>query len=166
MDKLAYGPSDKGSAYNAGDMSSTPRSGDPLEKEMATHSSILSWKNPWIEKSHELQFIGLQRVRHDFRPSVWKTANWKILREMKIPYHLNCLLRNFYANQEAIVRTRCGIMDWFKIAKGVSQGCVLSPCLFNFYAAYIMHNAEVPESLESRLLGEISTTSDTQVIPV
>ena len=61
---------------------------------------------------------------------------WKILKEMRI--HLTCLLRNLYAGQEAIVRTRHGTMDWFQIGKGVYQGCILSPCLFNLYAEYIM----------------------------
>ena len=65
MDKLAYGPSDKGSAYNAGDMSSTPRSGDPLEKEMATHSSILAWRIPWTEEPGGLLSMGLHGVGHD-----------------------------------------------------------------------------------------------------
>ena len=63
---------------------------------------------------------------------------WKILKEMGIPDDLNCLLRNLYAGQEATVRTGQGTMDWFKIGKGVCQGCVLSPCLFNLYAEYIM----------------------------
>ena len=63
---------------------------------------------------------------------------WKILKELEIPYHLTCLLRNLYAGQEATVRTGHGIMDWFKIGKGVQQVCILSPCLFNFYAEYIM----------------------------
>ena len=63
---------------------------------------------------------------------------WKILQEMGIPDHLTCLLRNLYAGQEATVRTRHRTMDWFKIRKGVSEGCVLSPCLFNYYAEYIM----------------------------
>ena len=63
---------------------------------------------------------------------------WKILQEMGITDHLTCLLRNLYAGQEATVRTGQGIMDWFKIGKGLHQGCMLSPCLFNFYAEYIM----------------------------
>ena len=66
---------------------------------------------------------------------------WKILREMGIPDHLTCLLRNLYAGQEATVRTGHGTTDWFQIGKGVRQGCILSPCLFNFYAEYIMRNA-------------------------
>ena len=63
---------------------------------------------------------------------------WKMLKEMGIPDHLTCLLRNLYAGQEATVRTGRGTMDWFKIVKGVRQGCILSPCLFNLYAEYIM----------------------------
>ena len=66
---------------------------------------------------------------------------WKILKEMGIPDHLTCLLRNLYAGQEGIVRTGHGTMDWFKTGKGVCQDCILSHCLFNFYAEYIMQNA-------------------------
>ena len=71
---------------------------------------------------------------------------WKILKEMGIPDHLTCLLRNLYAGQEATVKTRYGTIDWFKIGKGVHQGCILSSCLFNFYAEYIMWNARLDES--------------------
>ena len=70
--------------------------------------------------------------------SVWITTNWKILKEMGIPDHLTCLLRNLYAGQEATVRTGHGTTDWFQIGIGVRQGCILSPCLFNLYAEYIM----------------------------
>ena len=70
---------------------------------------------------------------------------WKILQEMGIPDHLTCLLRNLYAGQEAPIRTGHGPTDWFQIGKGVCQGCVLSPCLFNFYAEYIMRNAGLEE---------------------
>ena len=65
---------------------------------------------------------------------------WKILKEMGIPDHLTCLLRNLCAGQEATVRTGCGTTDWFQIRKGVHQGCILSPCLFNLYAEYIMNS--------------------------
>ena len=68
---------------------------------------------------------------------------WKILQEMGIPDHLICLLRNVYASQETTVRTRHGTIDWFKTGKGVRQGCILSPCLFNLYAQYIMRNARL-----------------------
>ena len=71
---------------------------------------------------------------------------WKILKEMGIPDHLTCLLRNLYAGQEATVITRHRTTDWFQIGKGVCQGCILSPCLFNFYAEYIMRNAGLEEA--------------------
>ena len=71
---------------------------------------------------------------------------WKILKEMGIPDHLTCLLRNLYAGQEATVRTGHGTTDWFQIGKGVLQGCILSPCLFNLYAEYIMRNAGLDEA--------------------
>ena len=71
---------------------------------------------------------------------------WKILKKLGIPDHLTCLLRNHYAGQEAIVRTGHGKTDWFQIGKGVCQGCLLSPCLFNFYAEYIMRNAGLDEA--------------------
>ena len=71
---------------------------------------------------------------------------WKILKEMGIPDHLTCLLRNLYACQEATIRTGHGTTDWFQIGKGVHQGYVLSPCLFNFYAVYIMRNAGLEEA--------------------
>ena len=87
---------------------------------------------------------------------------WKILKEMGIPDHLTCLLRNLYAGQEATVRTRHGTMDWFQIGKGICQGWILSPRLFNSYAEYNMRNAGLKHKLESRLLGE---TSDTQRTP-
>ena len=71
---------------------------------------------------------------------------WKTLREMGIPDHLTCLLRNLYAGQEAIIRTGHGTTDWFQIGKGVCQGCILSPCLFNLYAQYIMRNSGMEEA--------------------
>ena len=71
---------------------------------------------------------------------------WKILKEMGIPDHLSCLLRNLYAGQEATVRTGHGTPDWFQIGKGVHQVCISSPCLFNFYAEYIMRNAGLEET--------------------
>ena len=85
---------------------------------------------------------------------------------MRIPDHLTCLLRNLYAGQEATVRTGHGTTDWFQIGKGVHQGCILSPCVFNLYAEYIMSNAGLKKhKLESRLPGEISITSDMQMTP-
>ena len=97
---------------------------------------------------------------------VWQTKLWKILKEMGIPDHLTCLLRNLYTCQEATVRTGHGTTDWFQIGKGVLQGCILSPCIFNLYAEYIMKNAGLEEAqVESRLPGEISITSDMQMTP-
>ena len=78
--------------------------------------------------------------------TVWITINWKILREMGIPDHLTCLLRNLYAGQEATIRTGHGTTDWFQIGKGVRQGCILSPCLVNFYAEDIMRNTGLDEA--------------------
>ena len=71
---------------------------------------------------------------------------WKVLQEIGISDHLTCLLRNLYAGQEVTVRTGHGTTDWFQIGKGVRQGCILSPCLFNFYAEYIMRNTRVEEA--------------------
>ena len=78
--------------------------------------------------------------------TVWITTNCKVLKEMGILDHLTCLLRNLYAGQEATVRTGHGTTDWFQIRKGVCQGYVLSPCLFNLYAEYIMRNAGLGEA--------------------
>ena len=90
----------------------------------------------------------------------------EILQEMGIPDHLTCLLRNLYAGQEATVRTGHGTMDWFKDGKGVWQGCILSPCLFHFYAEYIMQNARLDESQAGiKIVREISITSDMQMTP-
>ena len=85
---------------------------------------------------------------------------------MGIPDHLTCLLRNLCAGQEATVRTGQGTTDWLKIGKGVHQGCMLSPCLFNLYVEYIMQNARLDEAQAGiKLLGEISITSDMQMTP-
>ena len=91
---------------------------------------------------------------------------WKIFQEMGIPDHLTCLLRNLYAGQAATVRTGCGTKDWLQIRKGVCQSCTLSPCSFNLHAEYIKWNSGlIKHKLESRLPGEISITSDTQMTP-
>jgi len=85
---------------------------------------------------------------------------------MGIPDHLTCLLRNLYAGQEATVRTGHGTTDWFQIGKGVRQGCILSPWLFNFYTEYIMRNAGLGEAQAGiQIVGEISITSDMQMTP-
>ena len=101
-----------------------------------------------IEKARELQkniyFCFIDYVKHF--DCVNHNKLWKILKEMRTPDHLTCLLRNLYACQEAIVRTEHGTTDWFQIGKGVCQGCILSPCLFNLYAEYIMRNAGLDEA--------------------
>ena len=101
----------------------------------------------WItEKAREFQknicFIDNAKVMD----CVDHNKLWKILQEMVIPDHLTCLLRNLHAGQEATVRTRHGTTDWFQIWKGLCQGCVLSPCLFDLYAEYIMRNAGLDEA--------------------
>ena len=78
--------------------------------------------------------------------TVWITTNWKILKEMETPDHLTCPLRNLRADQKATVIIRHGTTDWFQIGKGVCQSCILSPCLFNLYAEYIMRNAGLDET--------------------
>ena len=98
--------------------------------------------------------------------TVWITTNWNILEEMGIPDHLICLLRNLYAGQEATVRTGHQTTDWLQIGKGICQGYILSPCLFNLYAEHIMRNVGLDEAqAESRLQREISITSDIQMTP-
>ena len=96
-----------------------------------------------IEKASEFQkniYFCFTDYAKDF-DCVDHNKLWKILKEMGIPDHLSCLLRNVCAGQEAVVRTRHGSTDWFQIGKGVCQGCLLSPCLFNLCAEYIMRNA-------------------------
>ena len=82
----------------------------------------------------------------DYTKAFGIMTNWKILKEVEIPDHLTCLLRYLYAGQEATVRTRHGTADWFQIGKGVRQGCILSPCLFNLYAEHIMRNMGLDEA--------------------
>ena len=101
-----------------------------------------------IEKAREFQ----KNIYFCFTyyPKAFDSVNhnklWKILQELGIPDHLTCLLRNLYAGQEATIRTGHGITDWFQIRRGIHQGCLLSPCLFNFYAEYIMRNAGLDEA--------------------
>ena len=78
--------------------------------------------------------------------TVWITRNWKNFKEMEVPDNLTCLLRNLYASQKAGVKTEHGTIDWFQIGKGVCHGCILSPCLFNLFAKYIMRNAGLQEA--------------------
>ena len=95
-----------------------------------------------IEKAREIRKTSTSALLTMPKPlTVWITTNSKILKEMGIPEHLICFLRNLYAGQEATVRTGRGTTDWFQIEKRVRKGCILSPCLFNLYAEYIMRNA-------------------------
>ena len=94
---------------------------------------------------------------------------WKILNEMGIPGHLTCLLRNLYAGQETTVRREHGTTDWFQVGEGVRQGCILSPCLFNLYAEYIMRNARLDEAqagikIAGRNINNLRYTDDTTLM--
>ena len=101
-----------------------------------------SWKKQ--ESSRKTSISALLTIPKPL--TVWITINWKILKEVGIPDHLTCLLRNLYADQEAAVRTGHGTTDWFQIGRGVHEGYILSPCLFDFYAEYIMRNAGLEET--------------------
>ena len=101
--------------------------------------------------------------------TVWITTNWKILKEMGIPDHLNCLLRSLYAGQEATVRIGHGTTEWFQIGKGVCQGYILSPCLFNLHAEYIMRNAGLEEAqaelkIAGRNINNLTYADDTTLM--
>ena len=131
----------------------------------AVHESRTSMCSSWIQKRQRSQRSNCQhpldhQKAREFQKNIYFcfidynkafdcvdcSKLWKILKEIGIPDHLTCLLRNLFAGQEATVRTRHGAMDWFQIGKGVPQGCILSPCLFNFYADYIMRNARLDEA--------------------
>ena len=136
--------------------------GKAEEPEIKLPTSARSSKKQEISRKTSFCFIDYVKAFD----GVDHNKLWKILKEIGIPDHLICLLRNLYAGQEATVRTGHGTADWFPIGKGVRQGCILSPCLFNLYAEYIMRNAGLEEAqAESRLPGEISITSDMQMIP-
>ena len=113
------------------------------ESEMKLPTAVGSEKARQFQKNIYFCFIDYARPFVDH--CVDHNKLWKILKERGIPDHLTCLLRNLYAGQEAAVRMRHGTMDWFQIGKGVHQGCILSPCLFNFFAEYIMQNARLDE---------------------
>src|SRR5574337_274572 len=113
---------------------------EELETKLPTSAG--SWKKQEFQKNIYFCFIDYAKAFD----CVDHNKLWKILKEMGIPEHLTCLLRNLYAGQEAKVRTGNGTTDWFQIRKGVRQGCILSPCLFNFYAEYIMRNAGLEET--------------------
>ena len=108
------------------------------EPEIKLPISTGSWKKQESSRKTSISAKACDCVDH--------SKLWKILKEMGITDHLTCLLRNLYANQEATVRTGRGTMDWFQIRKGVRQGCILSLCLFNLYAEYIMRNVGLGEA--------------------
>ena len=112
------------------------------EPEIKLPTSSGSWKKQ--ESSRKTSTSALLTMPKPL--TVWITINCGKFWKMGTPDHLTCLLRNLYAGQEATVRTGHGIIDWFQIGKGVCQGCILSPCLFNFYAEYIMRNAGLEEA--------------------
>ena len=132
------------------------------EEEIKLLTSIGSLKKQ--ESSRKTTISALLTIP---KPLTVETINnlWKILKEMGIPDHLTCLLRNLYVGQEATVRTGHGTTDWFQIGKGVCQGCILSPCLFKIYAEYIMQNARLDEAQAGIKIGEISITSDMRMTP-
>src|SRR5574342_113048 len=111
------------------------------EPEIKLPTSAGSWKKQEFQKNIYFCFIDYDKAFD----CVDHNKLWKILKEMGIPDHLTCLLRNLYAGQEATIRTGHGT-DWFQIGKGVCQGCILSPCLFNLCAEYIMRNAGLEEA--------------------
>ena len=138
-----------------------------LEKARGTRDQIANIR--WIiEKAREFQkniyFCFLDYAKAF--DCVDHNKLWKILKEMGIPDHLNCLLRNLYAGQEATVRTGHEKTDQFQMGKGVCQGCILSPCLFNLYAEYIMRNTGLEEAqARVKISRRISITSDMQMTP-
>ena len=113
------------------------------EPEIKLQTSAGSWKKQ--ESSRKTSISALLTIPTAF-DCVDHNKLWKILKEMGIPDHLTCLLRNLYAGQEGTVRTGHGTTDWIQIEKGICQGCILSPCLFNLYGGYIMRNAGLEEA--------------------
>ena len=112
------------------------------EPEIKLPTSAGSWRKQ--ERSRKTSISALLTMPKPL--TVWIKTNWRILKEMGILDHLIWLLRHLYAGQEATVRTGHGTTDWFQIGKGVCQSCILSPCLFNFDAEYIMRNAGLEET--------------------
>ena len=126
-------------------------------------TSAGSWKKQ--ESSRKTSISALLTMPKTF-DCVDHNKLWKILKEMGIPDHLTCLLRNLYAGQEATVRTGHRTTDWFQTGKGVCHGCILSPCLFNLYAEYIMRNAGLEKAQAGiKIARRLSITSDMQMTP-
>ena len=140
------------------------------EPEIKLPTSAGSWKKQ--ESSRKIYFCFIDYAKAF--DCVDHNTLWKILKEMGIPDHLTCLLRNLYASQEATVRTRHGATDWFQIGKGVRQGCILSPWYWTICRVHWIYMQSTSwgmlgwkkHKLESRLLGEISIISDKQMTPL
>ena len=135
------------------------------EPEIKFSTSTGSWKKQ--EGARETSISALLTVPKPL--TVWIKTNWKILKEMGIPDHLTYLLRNFYVGQDATVSTGHGTTDWFQMGKGVCQSCILSPCLFNFYAEYILRNTGLDEALAGikiarRNISNLGYADDTTLI--
>ena len=132
------------------------------ESEIKLSTSAGPWENQ--ESSRKTSLSALLTMPKPL--TMWITINCGKFWKMGIPDHLICLLRNLYAGQEATVRTGHGTTDWFQIGKGIRQGYILSPCLFNFYAEYIMRNAGLEETQAGiKIAWEKSITSDMQMTP-
>ena len=135
------------------------------ESEIKLPTSVGSSKKQ--ESSRKISTSALLTMSRPL--TVWITTNWKIPPEMGIPDHLTCLLRNLYESKEATVRSRHGTTDWLQIGKGVRQGFILSPCLFNLYAEYIMRNAGLEEAqagikIARRNINNLRYAGDTTLI--
>src|SRR5574337_315223 len=135
------------------------------EPDIKLPTSAGSWKKQ--ESSRKTSISALLTMPKAL--TVWIIINWKILKEMETPDHLICLLRNLYAGQEATVRTVHGTTDWFQIRKGVRQGCILLPCLFNLYAEYLMRNVGLEEAqagikIARRNINNLRYTNDTTLM--
>ena len=149
----------KESTCNAGDPGSIPGLGRS-PGEAIGYPLQYSWASLVAQAVNIICFIDFTRAFD----CVDRDKLWKALKEMGIPDHLTYILRNLYAGQELTVITLHGRTDRFKIKKGVQKGCLLSPYLFNLYAEHIMRNAGLDDKLESRQVGETSTTSDMRMI--
>ena len=135
--------------------------GKEEEPEINCQHSVDHSKSKIMSEKHLLLFIEYTKAFD----CVDHHKLWNILKEMGISDHLTCLLRKLYAGQKATVRIRHGT-DWFEIRKGICQGCILSPCIFNSFAEYIMGNAELGEAqVGIKMPGEISITSHMQMTP-
>ena len=135
------------------------------EPEIKLPISIGSYKKQW--SSRKISISALLTMPKLL--TVWITTKWKILKEMGILDCLTCLLRNLYAAQEATVRTGHGTTDWFQVGKGLCQGCILSPCLFNLYAEYIRRNTGLDEAqagmkIAGRNINNLRYADDTTLI--